>query len=157
LEFSGRGFLVLRGGETMAYIDDHPTTFNWLPGVKTVVRRLQRAHPWRTWIGTYIWHPPYNPSAGILRDYQWQSFDVWGGGIVNGVYQGERGKPLPKRLGNKIFKELWRGEHGGPLITWIIWDGRMWVRGEGWQPTPSGPPDSDPGHYKHIHVTFMPF
>jgi hypothetical protein len=31
----------------------------------------------------------------------------------------------------------------------------MWVRGVGWKKAPPGPPDSDAGHYKHIHVSYM--
>ena len=41
-----------------------------------------------------------------------------------------------------------------PNISWIIWNGRMWVRGSGWRQAPVGPPDSDAGHYKHIHVSY---
>lgn len=141
----------------MTYILDHPTTFNWTPEVRLVVARLQAAHPWRTYVNTYIWHPPYDPPNGISRDYQWQSFDVWGGGRVRGQYAGYRGKPLPRRLGRKIFRELWNGEHGGPYIAWIIYNTHMWVAGEGWQLAPPGAADSDPGHLAHIHVTFQPF
>jgi hypothetical protein len=141
----------------VSYLTDHPTRFNWTPEVRGVVNSLQRAHPWRTYVNTYIWHPPYNPEAGVTRDYQYQSFDVWGGGKRGSVYNGYRGKPLDPGLGKRIFNELWRGEHGGPLIAWVIYAGEMWVRGEGWQPAPPGPADSDPGHYGHIHWTGMPF
>jgi hypothetical protein len=42
-----------------------------------------------------------------------------------------------------------------PNIFWIIWNGRMWVRGSGWEASPWGPPDSDAGHFQHIHVTYV--
>jgi hypothetical protein len=51
---------------------------------------------------------------------------------------------------NAIFHDPYE-----PNIFWIIWNGRMWVRGSGWQAAPGGPPDSDAGHYNHIHVTYM--
>jgi hypothetical protein len=141
----------------VSYIDDHPTTFAWTPEVRQVVARIQAAHPWKTYINTYVWHPPYDEQSGVLRDYQAQTLDVWGGGTRRGLYQGYRGKPLPKRLGRRIFGELWRGDHGGPLIAWIIYDGKMWIRGVGWVPAPAGAADSDPGHFAHIHCTYLPF
>lgn len=143
----------------MSYIDDHPTTFNWTPEVRQVIAALQADLPWKTYINTYVWHPPYDEDTGILRDYQYQSFDVWGGGkgITSGKYKGYRGKPLKKRLGNKIYTRLFNGHYGGPPIAWIIWQGQMWVAGEGRQPAPPGAVDSDPGHFAHIHCTYAPF
>jgi hypothetical protein len=141
----------------LGYLEDHPTTFAWNQEVGQVVSRLQAAYPYKTYINTYVWHPPYDEAAGILRDYQAQSFDVWGGGCKRGIYTGFRGKPLRRRLGKKIFKELFRGEYGGPGIAWIIYNGKMWVRGEGFQPAPAGAADSDPGHYSHLHITYLPF
>jgi hypothetical protein len=143
----------------VSYIDDHPTTFNWTPEARLLVAQLQAAHPWKTYCNTYVWHPPYDPSNGIYRDYQAQSFDVWGGGRnrITGAYTGYRGKPLPPRLGKRIWRELWNGKHGGPGWAWGIYAGKMWVRGEGWQPAPAGAADSDPGHFGHIHITLLPF
>jgi hypothetical protein len=140
----------------VSYIDDHPTTFSWNQDVGAVVARLQAAYPWKTYINTYVNHPPLNPPL-IPRDYQTQSFDVWGGGRRRGVYRGYRGKPLRKRLGRRIFKELFAGKYGGPGIAWIIYEGRMWVSGSGFEPAPPGAADSDPGHFSHIHVTYVPF
>ncbi len=141
----------------MSYIQDHPTHFNWRPDVKAVVKRLQARWPWQTWIGTYLWHPPYDPPAITIR-YDARSLDVWGGGIVNGVYRGKRGKPLPAELGKKIWDFLWNMP-GKPDIYWIIYRGRMWVNprygGRGWGPSPPGPPDSDSGHWNHIHITYV--
>jgi hypothetical protein len=51
---------------------------------------------------------------------------------------------------NAIFNDPYE-----PNIFWIIWNGRMWVRGTGWGPSPWGPPDSDAGRHEHIHVTYV--
>jgi hypothetical protein len=137
----------------MSYISDHPTNFNWTAPVKKRVRSVQKKWQWKTYINTYYWHPPY--VAGVVtRRYDWLSMDVWNGGGHNAAtYSGYRGKPLPKDLGDKIFRHLFYTNYGPP-IAWIIWQGRMWVRGRGWGPAPGGPIDSDPGHYRHIHVTY---
>ena len=141
----------------MGYIEDHPTHFNWNRETGLVVAHLQAAYPFLTWVGTYHWHPPFDP-PNITRMYDAQSFDVWGGGrSLRGKYKGYRGKPLRPKLGDKIFDDLWEGRFGGPLIAWIIYRGDMWIRGVGWGPAPPGAADSDPGHFNHIHVTFMPF
>jgi hypothetical protein len=139
----------------MAYIDDHPTNFIWTPHVAQTVARLQAKYPWRTYINTYWDHPPLpNVTDGF---YDEVSFDVWGGGRsrITGKYLGYRGKPLPRRLGNRIFKELFYGNY--PEIDWIIWQGRMWwnpaTGGPGWTVAPAGAADSDPGHFGHIHWT----
>ena len=137
----------------MSYVSDHPTNFKWVRRVKGRVSAIQSKNKWKTFINTYYWHPPYDPPA-ITRRYDMVSFDVWGGGGYSAsTYSGYRGKPLPRDLGNKLFREIYYTNYGPP-IAWIIWGGRMWVRGRGWGPAPWGPPDSDPGHYKHIHVTY---
>jgi hypothetical protein len=138
----------------MSYISEHPTNFNWTSPVKKRVLSVQRKWPWETFLNTYLWHPPYAPPY-ITRRYDQVSFDVWNGGGYNAsTYSGYRGKPLPPDLGRKIFNHLFYTNHGPP-IAWIIYRGRMWVRGVGWGPAPGGPPDSDPGHYNHIHVTYQ--
>jgi hypothetical protein len=53
-----------------------------------------------------------------------------------------------------VFNAIYHDQYK-PNIFWIIWNGRMWVRGTGWEASPWGPPDSDPRHEKHIHVTYM--
>ncbi len=141
----------------MSYIDDHPTSFDWRPDVRALVKKYQSEFPYKTYINTYWYHPPYDPPS-ITRRYDAQSFDVWGGGLDrNGQYMGYRGRALAPTLGDNIFKRIWNDPEG-PRIWWIIYKGRMWVNpalgGRGWGPSPWGPPDSDPEHYKHIHVSF---
>jgi hypothetical protein len=123
------------------------------------VARLQAQFPWRTYICTYWDHPPDNrvPRRWPPGFYDNDSLDVWGGGKsrITGKYLGYRGKPLPKRLGDRIFKQLFYGNY--PEIDWIIWQGKMWwnpaTGGSGWTAAPAGAADSDPGHFGHIHWT----
>lgn len=138
----------------MSYIDDHPTNFYWRSDIQAIVNKLQAKWPWKTYVNTYWWHPPYSYPL-ITIHYDNRSFDVWGGGGTGpGNYSGYRGKYLPPELGKQIFNWLFSDKSPGQ-IHWIIYRGRMWVRGQGWQPAPSGPPDSDPGHWRHIHVTYL--
>jgi hypothetical protein len=135
----------------VSYVLDHPTHFNFTQKVQARVKAVQRRHPYQTFINTYVDHPP-----GYNRIYERRSLDVWGGGGHNqATYSGYRGKPLPKALGDRIWGELFYAEYG-PAIHWIIWNGKMWVAGSGFQNAPYGPPDSDPGHYNHIHCTYKP-
>jgi hypothetical protein len=142
----------------MGYLEDHPTNFIWLPYVEARITRIQKRWPWKTYINTYYDHPPdpRTPRRWPVGYYDKKSFDVWGGGGVSArTYTGFRGKTLPKELGDKIFHNIMNAP--GPSIDWIIWQGRMWWNpasgGNGWGPSPDGPAESDPGHYKHIHVT----
>ena len=133
----------------MSYIDDHPTRFDFRGDVHKAINRVQKKFPFQTFANTYVGHPP-----GFGGKYDRVSVDFWGGGRKNGRYVGYRGKPLAHNLGDRVFRAIFNDKHK-PNISWIIWRGRMWVRGKGWGPAPGGPPDSDAGHYKHIHVTFM--
>lgn len=138
----------------MSYITDHPTSFVWRPDVKKLVQKYQNEFKWLTWIGTYWWHPPYDPPS-ITRRYDAQSFDVWGGGVVNGVYRGYRGRTLPLGLGNRIHKRIFN-DPNGPAIDWIIWQGWLWSRWSGWSRfNPPDPYNADMGHFRHIHITFQ--
>jgi hypothetical protein len=139
-----------------SYIDDHPTNFDWREDVEQLVNRIQAQFPWQTYANTYFWHPPYDPPT-ITVQYDAVSVDFWGGGIEDGVYVGYRGKPIGTDLGNQVWNALAYDEYL-PNIFWIIWDGWMWVSGvsgSGWSAAPWGPPDSDAGHYNHIHVTYF--
>ena len=138
---------------TRGYIQDHPTHFNWRPDVAQLVSRIQRQFPNQTYANTYSWHPPYSPPAITMR-YDAVSVDFWGGGVSNGRYVGYRGKPIGTSLGQQVFNALWNDPQA-PNISWIIWNGRMWIRGRGWSPSPWGPADSDAGHYEHIHCTYL--
>jgi hypothetical protein len=136
-----------------SYISDHPTNFNWRADVARVINRVQAQFPYETFANTYSWHPPYDPPTITVR-YDAVSVDFWGGGRSNGKYVGYRGKPIGTSLGQRVFNALFNDPHE-PNIYWIIWNGRMWVRGGGWGPAPGGPSDSDAGHYNHIHVTYQ--
>ena len=142
----------------MSYITEHPTHFRWLPYVEERVRRLQAKWPWRLYICTYWDHPPdtWDPRRWPVGFYDAKSFDVWGGGLdKNGKYTGYRGKPLPVKLGKRVFRDLMYAH--GPSIDWAIYRGRMWwnpaTGGSGWQDAPPGPEGSDPNHDLHIHIT----
>ena len=135
-----------------SYISDHPTSFNFRADVARLVNRIQKQFPHQTFANTYRWHPPFSPPT-ITQRYDAVSVDFWGGGRSNGRYVGYRGKPIGTALGNRVFRAIFNDRHE-PNIFWIIWHGRMWLRGRGWGPAPGGPPDSDAGHYKHIHITF---
>jgi hypothetical protein len=132
-----------------SYISEHPTHFNFRADVARLVNRIQRQFPWQTFANTYYQHPP-----NFGRKYERVSVDFWGGGRSGGRFVGYRGKPIGTSLGHRIFRALFNEGHR-PNISWIIWNGRMWVRGTGWEKAPWGPADSDAGHYKHIHVTYM--
>ena len=132
-----------------SYIQMHPTHFDFRADVARLVNRIQKKFPWQTYANTYYMHPP--PYG---RKYEFVSVDFWGGGRSNGRYVGYRGKPIGASFGQKVFNAIYRDPYK-PNIFWIIWNGRMWVRGTGWEHSPWGPPDSDPRHEKHIHVTYM--
>jgi len=130
----------------------HPTNFNWRADVARLVNRIQKKFPWQTYANTYSWHPPYSPPLITVR-YDAVSVDFWGGGRSNGKYVGYRGKPIGTSLGHQVWTAIFNDRYE-PNIFWIIWNGRMWVHGRGWGPSPWGPAGSDAGHYNHIHVTY---
>ena len=113
------------------------------------INRVQKKFPSQTFANTYYMHPPV-----YGRKYEFVSVDFWGGGLSNGQYVGNRGKPIGAFLGHKVWNALYQDSYL-PNIFWIIWNGRMWVRGSGWGPSPWGPPDSDARHFRHIHVTYV--
>lgn len=133
-----------------AYSDTYWTHFDWRSDVKASVVRTQKKFPWLTYANTYYCHPPV-----YGRKYEFASADFWGGGLSNGSYYGYRGKPINAVVnGWAVFDAIF-DDPGLPNIYWIIFAGRMWTRGYGWGPAPWGPPDSDPGHFSHIHVTYL--
>ena len=136
----------------MSYISQHPTHFNWRSDVKRVVDKVQAKWPWKTYINTYYWHPPYDPPA-ITKRYDATSFDVWGGGLYNGKYTGYRGKPLPDDLHEQIFNYIFNMP-GAPYINWILTNGWMWQGGRWTRYDPYDPYNADMGHHRHIHVTY---
>lgn len=135
------------GNEGVQYVRDHPTNYHWQEDIERLTKRLVNDERFRRkiWINTYFHHPPGRPQD----DWRWRdhtSFDVWG--------FGGRGDTLPKEIGERVKRAIFN-DPDPPNIWWIIWAGKMWVDGEGWGPAPDGPPDSDPGHHKHIHVTYL--
>jgi hypothetical protein len=140
-----------RGREDViaSYSSMYPTHFDFRADVARLVNRIQRRLPWQTFANTYYMHPPV-----YGRRYEFVSVDFWGGGLSNGRYVGYRGKPIGTSLGQQVWNALWNDPYL-PNIFWIIWRGRMWVRGSGWENAPGGPPDSDAGHYQHVHVTYV--
>ena len=132
-----------------SYISDHPTHFDFRADVARAVNRVQAKFPSQTFANTYYMHPPV-----YGRKYEFVSVDFWGGGLWNGQYVGYRGKPIETSLGHQVWNALFYDEYL-PNIHWIIWNGWMWTRGWGWDSSPPGPPDSDAGHYNHIHVTYI--
>lgn len=132
------------------YADTHWTHFDFRPDVGRAVVRVQKQFPWLTFANTYFWHPPVHK-----RIYEFVSNDYWAGGLVNGEYVGYRGKSIGSVVnGWDVFNAVFNDPHL-PNIYWIIFGGRMWTRGYGWGPSPWGPPDSDPRHDHHIHVTYL--
>ena len=140
-------------GRMGSYISEHPTRFNWTSPVRRLVEKYQAMFPWQTYACTYVWHPPYDPPA-ITKRYDRLSVDFWGGGVVNGKYQGYRGKPLPDALHKKLFNVIF-DDPDGPKIDWILSNGWMWSWRTGWSPyDPYDPYNADMAHRKHIHITF---
>ncbi len=140
-------------GKMGTYIEEHPTTFNWRWDVRGLVSEIESKWPWLTYVNTYWWHPPYDAPEITIR-YDRRSFDVWGGGVYGGEYNGYRGKALPDYLHEQIFNYVFY-EQPRP-IYWVCTNGWLWVRGSGWTLyDPYDPYDADMGHYKHLHFTIL--
>lgn len=142
-----RKAVVLKGGlgkdgdSSVLYVRRHPTNYDWRADIERLTARLANMDRFykKIWINTYKGHPP-----GWNRDTT--SFDVWG-------FEG-RGDPLPVDIGQQVFDEMFN-DPNPPDIWWTIYRGRMWTRAGGEQASPPGPPDSDPQHNQHIHVTYL--
>jgi len=130
------------GNPNIQYVKDHPTNYDWVPRVERVAKRLVNMpeFKYKIWINTYYKHPPY-----WERDKT--SFDVWG--------YGGRGAAIGD-IGHSVFQTLFN-DPNPPDIWWTIWNGWMWTRQGGWEHAPSGPVDSDPNHFLHIHVTYLDY
>lgn len=132
------------------YAETYYTHFEWRDDVKRAIARVQKKFPFRTFANTYFCHPPV-----YGRKYEFVSVDFWGGGMAGGKYVGYRGKPINLTVnGWDVFNAIFNDGYL-PNIAWAIHGGRMWTRGYGWGPSPYGPPDSDPAHVNHIHVTYL--
>ncbi len=141
----GRG----KDGGDFPYVRAHPTNYDWREDIEKLTHRIanREAFKGRIWINTYHHHPP-GGSDDFWRHRDTTSFDVWG--------FGGRGDPLTKKLGNQVHHALF-SDLKPPDIWWIIWQGRMWSRFQIPQnlDAPGGAPGSDPGHFSHIHVTYL--
>jgi hypothetical protein len=136
------------GDPNHPYVRAHPTNYQWRQDIERLTHGIvnRDAFERRIWINTYFHHPPGN-SDDFWRHRDETSFDVWG--------FGGRGDPLPKPLGDQVFHVLF-SDPNPPDIWWIIWQGRMWSRFQGgFIDAPQGPSGSDPGHFLHIHVTYL--
>ncbi len=129
------------GNPNVGYVREHPTNYVWRDDIEKLTARLVNMDRFyeKIWINTYREHPPVLP-----RDTT--SFDVWG--------FGGRGDTLPQGIGREVFDAIF-DDPNPPDIWWIIYRGRMWTRAGGDQASPPGPPDSDPQHNNHIHVTYL--
>jgi predicted chitinase len=130
------------GNPTVTYVREHPTNYIWRASVERLTARLVNMDRFykKIWINTYKGHPP-----GWNRDTT--SFDVWG--------FGGRGDTLPPEIGKQVFDVIFE-DPNPPNIWWTIYRGQIWKRVTGaWEPFSEGPPDSDPRHDNHIHVTYL--
>jgi hypothetical protein len=144
---------LLKGDEpeigTQSYAQRYWTHFDFREDVAAGIVRVQKQFPWETYANTYYEHPPV-----YGRTYEFVSVDYWGGGFWNGRYAGYRGKPIGVGFGWEVFNAAFNDPYL-PNIYWAIFNGYMWTRGYGWGPSPWGPPDSDPRHDKHIHISYL--
>jgi hypothetical protein len=125
------------------YVRNHPTNYIWRADIERLTTRLVNMDQFhrRIWVNTYFHHPPFvTPFKDMV------SFDVWG--------FGGRGDPLDVNLGWQVRKLLFN-DPNLPNINWIIWQGHWWRSWAGPGPAPPGPPDSDPKHLTHLHVTYL--
>lgn len=120
------------------YAEKFPTHHDWNDDVYRFVLKYEAQFA-GAYLNTYFMHPPV-----FGRKWELRSFDVWD---VAG-----RGFDLDPDLGDEVFDTI-KNDPDPPFIAWIIYKGRMWTPGgfEPWDPPEDG---SDPGHYRHIHVTF---
>lgn len=121
------------------YAETYPTHHIWNDDVNHLVLKYEAQYA-GIYLNTYYMHPPV-----FGRKWEFRSFDVWD--------VGGRGHELDSDLGDEVFDTIF-GDPELPLIEWIIYKGRMWTRSGGWEASPPGPEGSDPGHYRHIHVSF---
>jgi hypothetical protein len=144
------------------YVDQHPTRYDWREDIEELIRLIYRRFggPDEQEMNTYVNHPP-NPdkngqSIWLGFDTQQLSLDVWG--------PTGRGEALPLERHRDIYKFLFNLD-GAPDWWWAISRGEMWVRNRDvnlnprWEghieDAPGGPPDSDPDHERHIHLTLL--
>jgi hypothetical protein len=142
------------------YVDQHPTRYKWRADIEELIRLIYRRFggPDEQEMNTYVNHPPNKNGESIFIGFETQhlSLDVWG--------PRGRGDPLPPERHRDIYRFLFNLE-GAPDWWWAISLGEMWQRNRDvnlipqWEghikdPEP-GPPDSDPDHERHMHLTLL--
>ncbi len=120
-----------------SYVDMHPERYNWRSDVEEVARYL--VDNYGVWCNTYVDHPPGWGLDNV-------SMDVWS--------SGGRGYNIDPSVGQAVFDDIFNNGKE-PWIWWVIWWNEMWSMGGGWEASPPGPADSDPGHTGHVHITFV--
>lgn len=120
------------------YATTYWTHHDWDPDVEELVMRYESEFE-GIYLNTYYCHPPV-----YGRTYEFRSFDVWD--------SAGRGQALDPTLGDAVFDRIFHDPYGPP-IAWIIYKGQMWTPW-GWEVYDPPEDGSDPGHYRHIHVTY---
>src|SRR5215203_1732322 len=144
------------------YVDQHPTRYGWREDIEELVRLIYRRFggPDEQEMNTYVKHPPNKDENGLSIwlgfETQHLSLDAWG--------PRGRGDPLPLERHRDIYKFLFN-LGGAPDWWWAISRGDMWQRNRDvnlipqWEghlrEPPGGPPDSDPNHDRHMHLTLL--
>lgn len=128
---------VVPGG---TWLERHPTRYTWRQDVEELILRILVKFPGVT-ITTYVDHP-----EGYGLDTL--SFDVWG--------EKGRGDPIGSARGQQVLDFVFN-DPNPPLINWTVWNGRIWVRGEGWSSYggENDDPITDARHTKHPHFTMV--
>ncbi len=135
-----------------SYFQRHPTRYQWRDDIERYIRQLYRRFggPSNIHINTYVCHPE-DPNPNIAcRDTV--SYDIWG--------PDGRDDPIGPDRGQKIWRFLYE-DPGEPLIAWIIWNKRIWIRGIRPGPLGGGPHggfrhygfNNFTWHEDHIHLT----
>lgn len=121
------------------YVDAHPTHFNFREDVRGLVDKYEDEFYGQIYLNTYVGHPPG------WEQYEHVSFDVWD--------DDGRGRALDFVLGDEVWSRIFNDPED-PRIQWIIYKGWMWTRSGGWQVFDPPEDGSDPGHWRHIHVSY---
>jgi hypothetical protein len=134
-----------------SYQQRHPTRYQWRDDIERYIREIYRRFGGEgrrpdIHINTYVCHPEHRDPNIACRDTV--SYDIWGS-------EG-RNDPIGFDRGQKIWRFLF-DDPGEPLIAWIIWNRRIWIRGISGGPGPGGfrdfGTDSFTWHEDYIHLT----
>lgn len=137
------GYRPKRGARREAsgwYAQNYPMHFGFRSDVKELVDKYEDEFYGQAMLLTYYMHPPV-----YGRKWEFVSMDAWD--------PAGRGVALNPATGDALFTRIME-DYEGPLVQWIIWRGRMWSRGGGWEVYDPPEDGSDPGHHRHIHCTY---